>query len=310
MAYKKDKKLLLAIDGSKRGLLTVRHAARFDPFKEMQIKLFHVFSSVPESYWDLEREPKSVKAIKHVRAWETQQKKEIQDYMDQAKRILFAAGFDNEKIVIVIHKRKKGVARDIIAEAKKGYDFVVTRRRGLGIVRGINMGSVAAKLLDKVSFAPLVISGRKIPNDKVLVALDGSDASMRAVDIVGDTLSNFASKVCLLHVIRSKGMNGGFGPLFSPNDFSEKRAKEFISVFREAKKRLVNSGFKQGQIRTRVISDVPSRAAIIAEQAKKGDYLRIVMGRRGLSKSNQFSLGRVTYKVIRLAKESAVWVIP
>ena len=92
MASKKYKKMLLAIDGSERSLKTVRHAAMFEPFKDMHIKLFHVFNTVPESYWDLEKEPKSVKAIKYVRAWESQQRKEIVKYMDKARKILLAAG--------------------------------------------------------------------------------------------------------------------------------------------------------------------------------------------------------------------------
>ena len=310
MASKKYKKLLMAIDGSERSLKTVRHAAMFEPFKDMHIKLFHVFSTVPESYWDLEKVPKSVKAIKYVRAWESQQRKEIVKYMDKARKILLAAGFSDEKVAIDIHSRKKGIARDIIKEAH-AYDLVVSRRRGLGVVRGIIMGSVATKLLQNISFTPIVVSGRKIPNNKVLIALDGSKASMRAVDFVGELFGGYAGKIDLLHVIRGgKNHHTGYMPLFIPENFTEKRAKEIGKVFDEARKRLVTSGFKPNQIRTDTIVGTRSRGVTIAEQAQKGDYGRIVLGRRGLSKPDDFSMGRVTYKVIQLAKDCAVWVTP
>jgi nucleotide-binding universal stress UspA family protein len=276
----------------------------------MQVKLFHVFSAVPESYWDLEKEPRSIKAIKHVRAWESQQRKEIRNYMDKARQILLSAGFADEKVAIDIHDKKKGVARDIIKEAH-GYDVVVSRRRGLGIVRGITMGSVATKLLEKISFTPIVVSGRKIPNKKVLIALDGSEASMRAVDFVGELFGNYAGNIGLLHVIRGiKNKNLGYMPLFTPENFIEKRAKETGSVLDEARRRLVASGFKPNQLKAHIITGSRSRAAVIAEEAKRGNYLRIILGRRGLSKPDKFSMGRVTYKVIQLAKECAVWVIP
>ena len=67
--------MLLTVDGSERALQTVRYAAEEDAFKGMKIVLFHVFNSIPEAYYDLEKEPKSVKVVRHVRAWEAQQKK-------------------------------------------------------------------------------------------------------------------------------------------------------------------------------------------------------------------------------------------
>ncbi|MFY9704404.1 MAG: universal stress protein, partial [Desulfobacterales bacterium] len=64
MATKKQKKILVALDGSERSMLTVKYITKMTPFEDMKIVLFNVFSGVPESYWDLEREPKSVKSVK------------------------------------------------------------------------------------------------------------------------------------------------------------------------------------------------------------------------------------------------------
>jgi nucleotide-binding universal stress UspA family protein len=45
-------------------------------------------------------------------------------------------------------EQKKGIARDIIREARNGYDAVVTRRRGMTGLRSIVLGSVATKLVE------------------------------------------------------------------------------------------------------------------------------------------------------------------
>jgi hypothetical protein len=46
------------------------------------------------------------------------------------------------------------------------------------------------------------------------------------------------------------------------------------------------------------------------EEATKGGYGTIVVGRRGVSKVYEFLMGRVSNKVIQMAKDQAVWVVP
>ena len=164
----RQKRLLLAVDGSDRALQTVRYAGEEDAFKGMKIVLFHVFNNIPEAYYDLEKEPKSVKVVRHVRSWEAQQKKNIRKYMDDARQMLLDAGHAEPAVEIKIQNRKKGVARDIIIEAQKGYDAVLVRRRGFTALKNVTVGSVTNKLLEKLSFIPVLIAGRKPINKKVL----------------------------------------------------------------------------------------------------------------------------------------------
>jgi nucleotide-binding universal stress UspA family protein len=311
MATKKMKKALLAIDGSDRGLQTVKNAAKFAPFKNMHIHLFHVFNSVPESYWDLEREPKSIQSIGYIRAWEAEERKNIARYMEKAQQHFIKAGFSSASISKEAHDRKKGIARDIIHEAHNNYDLVITRRRGFTGIRGIIVGSVAEKLLSKLSFVPVVVIGRKPMNNKVLIALDGSESAQRAVAFIGDVLSGHDSQIRLVHVIRAR--NGEMAKnrqLSAPEGFAREREREIEKVFADAKRQLNRFGFKAGQIQTETIISVPSRAAAIAGEAEANDCSTIVMGRRGLSKPKEFSMGRVTHKVIRVAKLYTLWVVP
>jgi nucleotide-binding universal stress UspA family protein len=199
----RQKRLLLAVDGSERALQTVRYAGEEDAFKGMKIVLFHVFNSIPDAYYDLEKEPKSVRVVRHVRSWEAQQKKNIRKYMDDARQMLLSAGHAEPAVDINIQARRKGVARDIIIEAHKGYDAVLVRRRGATALKNIIVGSVTNKLLEKLSFIPVLIAGRKQVNKKVLVAVDGSPCANRAVQFVADTLGPAGNyQVRLVHVVR------------------------------------------------------------------------------------------------------------
>ena len=311
MSDPKTKKLLLPLDGSERGLRTIRDQSCFTPFQNMEIRLFHVFNAVPETYWDLEKEPVSSSSVKYVRAWEFQKRNEIQAFMDKACEQLISTGFSASNIRIDIHDRKKGVARDILLEAKEGYDAVITRRRGFSAFRGISIGSVAVKLLDKLSFIPTIVSGRERPNKNVLIALDGSEASMRAVDLVTALLGNFPEKVGLVYVVRSReGEIPACHPLYAPSGFVRERKKEIEPVFADAKSRLAKAGFPSGRVKVEMISGVRSRAEAIAAKADRENYGVIVMGRKGLTRTEDFSMGRVTYKVVQLATHPTIWIVP
>jgi len=287
--------------------LTVKHITKIAPFEDMQIVLFNVFSGVPESYWDLEREPKSVKSVKYVRAWEVQQKKKIEAFMEQARNALTRSGFPQAQIDVKIQQRKKGIARDIIKEARAGYEAVLTRRRGMGRIPGIILGSVSLKLLETMSFIPLMLAGRKPPGIKYLIALDGSKDALKAVDFAGTFLAGHAVDFRLLYVIRGGEKNNEI--LSSSEDFVHNAEKNIVRAFDEAKTHLIAKGFKPDCITTQIITGVRSRAAAIVEEGKKLDVGTIIMGRRGLSRTQDFFMGRVTNKVVYLAREKSVWIV-
>ena len=124
-----NNRILVAIDGSKRSFQTVDYITKTAPFRRMEINLYHVFSGIPEPYWDLEREPSSINATAQARAWERQQRQNIENHLELCREMLLAADFHPNNIKMTLHKRKRGIARDIIAESQKGYDTVVMRRR-------------------------------------------------------------------------------------------------------------------------------------------------------------------------------------
>ena len=303
-------KLLVPVDGSDRSMNTIKYISKIESFRRMQVKLFHVFSQIPEGFWDLETDPRSTSTVREVRAWEAQQKKNIKKFMDKAHQLLVRNDFSSNSVEVKIQNRKKGFARDIIREAQNGYYAVVTRRRGMTGLRGIVLGSVATKLVERLSFLPLILAGRKPAGNRILLAFDGSEGSWRAVDFVGKTLGGFEFEVRVIHVARGKENSHPEMPrLYSPTKHMESTREKITAELLSAEKKLVALGFNKHQISTKLVSGVVSRAAAIVSEAKQQNYGTIVMGRRGHSRVRDFFIGRVTNKVIHMARERTIWVV-
>ena len=310
MKKQKKMKILVPVDGSDRALNTVRYVGRVEPFRKMDIVLFHVFSSVPEGYWDLEKDPRSTSTVRQVRSWEIGQRKGIKQYMEQASRFLVKAGFPPESIIIKVQDRKKGIARDIIREAHNGYDAVVTRRRGMTGLRRIVLGSVATKLLSQITFLPLILVGKLTLSQKLLLAFDGSENALNAVKFAGALLGGLDYEVSLFHVIRSNGAGRKeHRHIFASKEFAKVVSKEMASSLKAAQKELIHEGFKANKVSAQIDTSAISRAGAIADKAKQENFGTIVMGRRGHSSVRDFFVGRVTNKVIHLAKDRTVWIV-
>jgi nucleotide-binding universal stress UspA family protein len=89
-----------------------------------------------------------------------------------------------------------------------------------------------------------------------------------------------------------------------------KQAEKTIQdVLEEANGRFAEAGLDRDRVTTKVVTGAPSRAKAIVVEAKAGGYGTIVVGRRGLSRVEEFFMGRISSKVIQLAKEMAVWVV-
>ena len=298
MTDKTKKRMLLAVDGSENSLEIVRYVAKIPAFREMATVLFNVRSQIPEGYWDLEKNSSVAWRIGEARVWEKEHDRVIQGCVQKAEKILQVAGFSKESIEVKIHNRKSGFARDIAKEAERGYDGVLVGRKGISNLKDLVLGSIATKLIEKVSFTPILVVGKNPKTGSVLLALDGSDNATRAVDYVGKVLGGSDYEARLIHVIRSDNP-----------EYVNERKMEMNGVFDEAKGALIISGFNPDRITTKIVTGVRSRAAAVAQEARDGGYGTIVVGRRGLSRVRDFLMGRVSHKLIHLAKNQAVWIV-
>ena len=290
-------RILLAMDGSDQAFEAARYVSQLFAPNQINVVLFHVTTKIPESFWDIEEDPELMLSEAAPSASEYQQEKEIQELMERARQLFLDRGMPEDAVIAKIQERQVGIARDIISESKRDYQAVVLGRWGMSLLKDFLWGSIADKLLGRLTHVPLCVVGGTPHVGKILVGLDASEGAMRAVDYVG-TMVSAHLEVSLYHAVRALD-----------EEISHKAEKSMKSVFEKATSRLENAGFRRNQITSRTATGVLSRAGAVIRYALKGGYGTIVVGRRGLSEVEEFSMGRVSNKVIHMAKELAVWVV-
>jgi len=89
---------------------------------------------------------------------EDQKRYAVQEFMDEAVQVLLDAGFAQKNIKASIRKKKSGIARDILREAKQGgCDTIVLGRKGLSGVKEFLMGSVPTKILSRAEDIAVIV---------------------------------------------------------------------------------------------------------------------------------------------------------
>jgi len=241
--------------------------------------------------------------------WEQHQRQLIEKHLNRCRKILLAANFDPQRVKTIIHDRQRGVARDIIstvATAHTPYDAVIIRRRGMGRLAGVVMGSVAFKLLDGLHMAPLVFAGRKPDNQRLLIGLDLSENAQRAVEFVGRMTRGKGYAVGLAAVVRQNDVP-------TPVEGAEAVVKEYEialeDAFERAKVRLAAFGFDRQDIDCRILRNKPSRSGALVELAEADRYNTIVLGRKGVTNLDDFIIGRVSHKILHVGRKHHVWIV-
>jgi nucleotide-binding universal stress UspA family protein len=291
-------RILLAVDGSDQAFEAARYASQFFAPNRIDVVLFHVTTKIPESFWDIEEDPELMLKEAAPSTSEHQQGKEIQELMERARQLFLDRGVPEDAVIAKIQERKVGIARDIFYESKHAYNAVVVGRWGMSLLKDFLWGSIADKLLGRLTHVPLCVVGGTPHVGKILVGLDASEGAMRAVDYVSTIADGSDLEVTLYHAVRALD-----------EEVFHKAEKSMKSVFEKAIGRLENAGFRRNQITARTATGVLSRAGAIIQYALKGEYGTIVVGRRGLSEVEEFPMGRVSNKIIHMSKELAVWVV-
>lgn len=133
---------------------------------------------------------------------------------------------------------------------------------------------------------------------KILVPVDGSDVSNRAIDTARELVEKgFAQEVTILHVLQPSELipfNGLNMPVDYPQ-FYEELNKVAQRVLENAEKRLALKD------KYRIQLEYGSPAEIICIAVEKEKYDLVVIGNRGLNKFQRVLMGSVSSKVVALA---------
>lgn len=301
---KYKQRILLAVDGSDQAFEAVRYVSQLFPPNRLEVVLFHVTSKIPESFWDIEKNPTFRHQLAPVAAWAVQQQTAIQEFMEKSRQLFVEQGVPEEAVSIKSQERQVGIARDIVREAQKDYDSVVVGRWGVSKLKDLVWGSIANKLVGHLTHIPLCVVGGAPEAGKILVALDTSEEGMGTVDYLGTMVDGTDWGITLFHVIRGLDF-----VLPETGEILQDIEGAVKALLEQAVGRLEKAGLRPEQISTKTASGVASRAKAIVDEAKNGGYGTIVVGRRGLSRVEEFFMGSVSSKVMQLAQEMAVWVV-
>ncbi len=133
------------------------------------------------------------------------------------------------------------------------------------------------------------------PFDRVLVALDGSEDAALAAVYAADMLPRHRDlSITLIHI-----HTDGQGPA----------SKLVQSVLEEAQDILVKAGIPGEKIRLKIKERKEGVARDILKEIVSGGYGTIVIGRRGVSRTEQFLFGSVSSKILQNARDCTVWLV-
>ncbi len=308
-------KILLAIDQSEQAENAVHYLASLPLAGRAQVTLFHVRRNLPAAlnYIGMTPDMYRVMDTDQMNSWLKQEEHNVEQFLEASRQILLQAGYPQKDVVLQAPKLKVGFARDIIAEAGKGYAAVILGRSGLSKLKDVVMGSIASKLVARLGKVPVWVIGGQPQSGKILVALDDSEGSLGVVEHVAKIIGPGPQEVLLFHVIRSLEYGGQYAQSFISDEWEERLIDEgkkaMEPVFNRAEQSLIKAGLPAKSITSMLVTGVPSRAGAIADQAQQQGYGTIVVGRRGISKVEEFFIGRVGNKVLSFAKKQAVWVV-
>jgi nucleotide-binding universal stress UspA family protein len=310
-----EKKLLLAIDGSKNSLEALEYAgALLKSCPETTLVLFHVLPPIPPIY--KEKGTMDPVSRKYLIQWKKKQQEAVEGVLKKSKERLVKSGWPESQIQVRPQEDRSGVARDILFEAEKGiFDAVVLGRRGMGKIVELFLGSVSTKVIQGAGEIPVWVVGKKCADFKILVAVDGSENSRRAVDHLSFILGSCKDErieILLLNI--RPGFITFSGPLHIPTlpslrDSKTDYEKKIFPYLDQCGAILQEAGIAPRQIKRKIVMKSADIARSVLSEAQKGGYETIVMGRRGISKAQEFFMGSVSNKVLQQAGDKTIWIV-
>ena len=150
----------------------------------------------------------------------------------------------------------------------------------------------------------------KIFNKNILIAVDESHNARRAVSYVGQLLGGLIGfKVTILHVLPEPEED-----YFPTSNEKEKWFTQYgqkvDAMLKDYQQLLIKKGFASEDVSIRsTVRYCPSMAQCILSERDETAYSTIVLGRQGLSRSEEFLFGSISSKIVNHARMCTVWVV-
>ena len=286
---KTDKKVmpvLVAVDGSKYGRWGVQWVARLPLARPPRVTALHVVDLSPLA---------GLAVPPLIEAYAAQLEKHARAIAEETTTLLSSLGVDGRAVV------KHGqVAAIIVREAKRGYRLLVVGHRGMtGLARFV-IGSVALHVVRSASCPVLVV--KQVPRQvsRILVAVDGSDASDRIVRFLTTELSPAAASQAQSAEPAVEAVVHHVLPFMFKRDEAELAGREVVQHYGQ---KLAKAGY-------RVMEEVTfgGPAEELTAMAKRRKVNLIVAGAKGMGNVASFLLGSVATRLVERSHVSVLVV--
>lgn len=309
-----NKKILLAVDNTRPSRSAMQYAVEMSSVvTDLHYVLFH--AQPPVSFFLQEEAKKGGMAKKQLEKVHKRNEQFASQLLADLRNEMESKGVAGDRIQTATKTRNLGYAKDIINYAQQGqFDAIVLGRRGLSGLMRMYAGSVTTDILEQSQVIPVWLVDGEAAGSEILVAVDGSEASLRVVDHVSFFLSGSPnSRLTLLHVTSNARNYCEVDLDEHPNPDLEKIIvrgdKACVDQFYDhAMQKFRQTGIDKDRIRVETVQGRRQVGKLIIEFAQQGKYRTLVVGRRGIDKS--FFMGSVSRTMIDKLSDGALWLVP
>ncbi len=308
-----QKKILVAVGDCVYSQHAVRYIAKLSSAAtDLTYTLFNVQPAVPELLVEAAKsDPKAKGEIAElVRVYREPAGKSVQNF----KEIMMQEGIPERRIEAVIEPLQVGAAKDILNWADKhGHDAIIIARRGLTPSWDFSIGTTPAKVVDYGLEIPVWVVAGESTSMKTMLAVDGSENSLRAVDhLIHIAGGNIDISITLFHVIPylrhyySVDVEKSRGYLQLVMNREDKRRME--GFYEKAYERFKIAGLRSSQINTTTCRRSNDISTAIYGEAKAGQHGTVVVGRRG--ERGAFFSGQIARRLVHTLEDQTLCIVP
>jgi len=307
------KKILVAVDNCADSAGAVRYAVRMtSASKDFSYTLFNVQPPVPPTFREAAEADPKVKA--EVDALVEEHTEATRCITRELKETMVREGVPEKRVEVVTEPMRLGMARDILNRAEQGrYNAIVLARKALKPARDYFIGTTAAKVVEHALEVPVWVTSGNAVSTKIMIAVDGSENSFRAIGHVIDMAGAHPDlRVTLFHVLprlrhfysdEFEGNNPHLQQVLMQKD--NLRMDDFYS---KAYRKLEAAGLKKDHINVETNAQSFDIATAIFSELRTGRYGTVVVGRRG--ERDAFFTGGIAMRSVQKVGNQALWVIP
>ena len=145
---------------------------------------------------------------------------------------------------------------------------------------------------------------------KMLIAVDEEETSLKALHYVGRMARDIHRlSICLLHVYPAPPpdffQRGGV-----LEEYKENRKNRSDQLFFHSTQVLVQYGIDKDKLEYRcMMADGKTISETVLQTQKEGGFGTVVVGKRGVSRAEEFLFGSISNALARSSKDFSAWIV-